>query len=264
MSSDKIFKLEKSWAVTHRSGAFADLVSRAHEWHELMLVVNGTLDMHTDDGVYICRAPSLLIIPAFTAHLNRASDKYGVYERYVAQWQTETLPNDVIDMEKYGRHCVHIQLNEKERDFFITAFERMVHHRTAEFFRLMMPPVIYEADRLKRSTAINVETDREYISDVRKYIDENYSKQLIAADIAKMFGVSRTKLFCDFKKVQSIKLHEYIINIRMNHATELIVSGMRVTETAWQCGFESDTHLRRCFKAYTGMTPSEYRKSKQL
>lgn len=48
-------------------------------------------------------------------------------------------------------------------------------------------------------------------------------------------------------------------DIRMNKAKQLLSEGsLKVCAVSGQCGFSNPYHFCRTFKAYTGMTPTEY------
>ena len=78
-----------------------------------------------------------------------------------------------------------------------------------------------------------------------------------------MFEVSTPWLSRNFKKEKDCGVLEYIGQVRMEHAKELLLSGMSVTETAEQVGYYSSRPLIRLFTERVGMTPMKYVKSQQ-
>lgn len=60
-----------------------------------------------------------------------------------------------------------------------------------------------------------------------------------------------------------VSCYEDLLNARMKSGREFLInSEMSVREIANLCGYESDTCFMRCFKKREGMTPTEYRNSR--
>ena len=69
-------------------------------------------------------------------------------------------------------------------------------------------------------------------------------------------------LSVEFKNEMDIKPSDYLANLRMEKAKELLKNtDMRIREISFQVGYEDDRVFKRRFKKYTGMTPGEYRSS---
>ncbi len=73
-------------------------------------------------------------------------------------------------------------------------------------------------------------------------------------------GVSRTHLHRKMKDIIGMTPSDYIRNIRLKRACELLkCSDIEVTQVAYKIGFASQSHFSSHFKRYTGYSPSEYR-----
>lgn len=108
------------------------------------------------------------------------------------------------------------------------------------------------------------EENRCIADEVQEYIDGHYAdKQLTVGALAEMFEVSTPWLSRNFKKEKDCGVLEYIGQVRMEHAKELLLSGMSVTDTAEQVGYYSSRPLIRLFTERVGMTPTKYVKSQQ-
>ena len=83
-------------------------------------------------------------------------------------------------------------------------------------------------------------------------------------DLAREMNVSRTLLFVRMKKIFDSSPNNYLLNMRINHAKELLgVKGVRVSDVAYQCGFSDPKYFSRCFKKLTGYLPKDYLASKE-
>ena len=98
-----------------------------------------------------------------------------------------------------------------------------------------------------------------------RYMVANLDKPLTIPAIATEFYISRNKLSHDFKQFTRTTLHQFIVNLRVNRAKELLRSPAppNIREVAQQCGFENEYYFYEFFKTQTGMTPHGYQKSQK-
>jgi len=67
--------------------------------------------------------------------------------------------------------------------------------------------------------------------------------------------------FCKkFKKITGINFTEYITWVRVERSKNLLLNpNLRVSEIAYEVGFQSLTHFNRMFKRVLGSSPTDYR-----
>ena len=95
------------------------------------------------------------------------------------------------------------------------------------------------------------------------YIKENYMRKISLASVAEHVGLSSGYLCRIFKDETGGSINTYINNLRMNKAEELLSDkNSYIKEVAVAVGFEDQLYFSRLFKRYSGLTPSEYRASK--
>ncbi|MDD5797297.1 MAG: response regulator [Clostridiaceae bacterium] len=95
------------------------------------------------------------------------------------------------------------------------------------------------------------------------YIKENYMHKISLASVAEHVGLSSGYLCRIFKDETGGSINTHINNLRMNKAGELLCGTNRyIKEIAVAVGFEDQLYFSRLFKRYSGLTPSEYRASK--
>ncbi|RME92469.1 MAG: helix-turn-helix domain-containing protein [Verrucomicrobia bacterium] len=98
------------------------------------------------------------------------------------------------------------------------------------------------------------------IAKAKAYIEEHQSEPISLKDVARAVNTS-TFYFCKvFKKTTGINFTEYVSRIRIEKAKNLALNpNLRISEIAFEVGFQSLTHFNRVFKRITGMSPTEYR-----
>jgi two-component system response regulator YesN len=94
-----------------------------------------------------------------------------------------------------------------------------------------------------------------------RYIRENYcNKELSIQSIADNAYLSQTYLCSFFKKSTGKTLNEYITEVRIEKAKELLGdSRIKLYEVTTSIGFTDSNYFSTLFKKYVGCSPSEYR-----
>jgi AraC family transcriptional regulator len=100
--------------------------------------------------------------------------------------------------------------------------------------------------------------------EVKRFIAENYTRELSLEELAQVAGISRFHFAREFKKMTGASPHQYLLNLRIQHAKTLLQnSEMPLIEIGLQSGFSHQSHFTRLFRKFTGTTPQSYRLSVQ-
>lgn len=98
------------------------------------------------------------------------------------------------------------------------------------------------------------------IQKAREYIDRHKMEPLHLADVAKAAGASVFHFCKVFHKSTGLKFTDYIARVRLEDArTQLLNPNKRVSEVAYDVGFQSLTQFNRMFKRVFGRSPTEFR-----
>jgi AraC-like DNA-binding protein/ligand-binding sensor protein len=94
----------------------------------------------------------------------------------------------------------------------------------------------------------------------REYIQQHKSEPLSLAAVAKASGASVFHFCKVFKKSTGLKFTDYVARIRLEDAkTQLLNPSRRISEVAYDVGFQSLTQFNRMFKRIFGESPTEFR-----
>ena len=98
------------------------------------------------------------------------------------------------------------------------------------------------------------------ITRAKEFIQEHQTDNLRLGHVAKAVNTS-TFYFCKmFKKVTGINFTDYLSRVRIEKSKNLLLNpNLRVSEIAFEVGFQSLTHFNRVFKKILGQSPTEYR-----
>ena len=98
------------------------------------------------------------------------------------------------------------------------------------------------------------------ITKARAYIHEHQTEDLKLGQVAKAVNTS-SFYFCKmFKKVTGINFTDYVARVRIEKSKNLLLNpNLRISEIAFEVGFQSLTHFNRVFKKILGQSPTQYR-----
>jgi AraC-like DNA-binding protein len=98
------------------------------------------------------------------------------------------------------------------------------------------------------------------ITHAKDYILEHQTDDLSLGQVAKAVNTS-TFYFCKlFRKCAGINYTDYVARVRIEKAKNLLLNpNLRISEIAFEVGFQSLTHFNRVFKRIVGLAPTAYR-----
>lgn len=98
------------------------------------------------------------------------------------------------------------------------------------------------------------------IQRAKEFIEERQSEDLSLGQVAKAVNTS-TFHFCKmFRKATGLTFTDYVSRVRIEKAKNLLLNpNLRVSEIAYEVGFQSLTHFNRVFKKISGESPSHFR-----
>ena len=154
-------------------------------------------------------------------------------------------------------------------------FRKALQYRAVDY---LLKPIGYK-DLVKCFGKIREELDKEraenlppqkenqgnsdrLVEEVTAYLRENY-REASLEKAAVYVGLSTSYLSRLFKEKNGIGFSELLLQIRMEKASEML-SDIRCKsyEIAYRVGYDNPKNFSRAFKAYYGVSPSEYRREK--
>ena len=98
------------------------------------------------------------------------------------------------------------------------------------------------------------------ISRAKEFIRQNQAEDLSLGQVAKAVNTSKF-YFCKlFKKATGLSFTNYVSRVRIEKAKNLLLNpNLRISEIAYEVGFQSLTHFNRIFKQIIGESPTDYR-----
>lgn len=201
--------------------------------------------------------------------------------KQAAQISDETEINiALLDVEMPGMNGIELAklLREKNHDciiIFITAYDRFEYAIEAmhiKAFDYLLKPwkeekltgliseAIVNIKELSLENSVNENLQESQKSAIKKYIKENYKRDISAGDVAGILGYSDVYFSKIFKQLFDDTFINYLTKVRIDKAKVLLKDvGFNIKEVGASVGYTDSNYFTKVFKRAVGMSPSEYR-----
>lgn len=188
----------------------------------------------------------------------------------------------LLDIEMPGMNGIELAklIREKNHDciiIFITAYDRFEYAIEAmhiKAFDYLLKP--WKEEKLTGLISEAISSIKEISSDdgksenlqdsqksiIKKYIKENYKRDISAGDVAGILGYSDVYFSKIFKQLFDDTFINYLTNLRIEKAKVLLKDvSFNIREVGASVGYTDSNYFTKVFKRSVGMSPSEYRGS---
>lgn len=117
------------------------------------------------------------------------------------------------------------------------------------------------AQSTRSSAALDTyEKYKPMVEEAIRYVDAHYNEPLRLEDVCRISMLSKTYFCYLFKLLTQQTLVEYIMNLRIQKAAELLKDPANsITWVGYEVGFNDSTNFSRTFKKIVGISPRTYR-----
>jgi len=231
----KEYKKGDSYKVTDR------------KWHGYVWCSYGTCTFKQGSNEFTIDDYHMLLIP-----------KHADYEVVV----NSNCCLTVLDFELDSKHFMDIQMYpmEENKTFYnnYKKVERLYENDsgTAELMKLS---ILYDLTAFINRSELG---DNKYqlLKKAEKFMVDNLTDaELNMPRLAKECGISEAYFRRLFKEKYAVSPYEYVENLRIKKAKELLATNMSVQKIAEECGYGSIYAFSRAFKNNVGISPRQYK-----
>ncbi len=134
--------------------------------------------------------------------------------------------------------------------------QMMIETSLIQIILIQMHALFYKEEAFKHPVANR--RDIEIIQQLKEHLTLTFLQDHCLSTLAKQFGTNTNKLMNLFKKLFGKSIFEFIGELRMDHAMQLLrEDGLMVTEVARTIGYKNPNHFSCAFKRRFGVSPSE-------
>jgi AraC family transcriptional regulator len=111
--------------------------------------------------------------------------------------------------------------------------------------------------RLYRSRQLGWYAER--VEAVREVLEICYAEPHSLFSLARSVGMSPFQFARIFSELTGLPPHRYLLRVRLNRASKMILDGKPITETCFEVGFSNLSHFTRSFQRRFGCAPSLFK-----
>jgi AraC-like DNA-binding protein len=248
-------------------------------WHfhpefELVYIDGANGTRHVGEHISRFHHNDLVLIGSNIPHLNF---DYGIktpYEKMVVHMREDFLKNalpvtpelssihELFEQSKYG-----VAFSGETKLAAGTRLKKIHHLDYFDQFLEVLSILHYlalstEKTLLHQKPVINPHTVKEQdrLKNIYSFLDQNYQRKIEIAEVAELSSLTKEAFCRYFKKMTRLTFTEFVNHYRIDKAKQLLRQDNNITETCFECGFESVSYFNKVFKRITGENPMAFKK----
>lgn len=241
-----------------------------HHAYELIYVESGSAFVKINNREYTVKEHSIIVISNLEEHSTHVLTT--PYQRCFAILDTEQTDRFISSPElmsifknRSSDFCHIFEVKEQHETVshifneLLNSFSQEMTLRS-EYQSALITQLLIIMYHLSGKSSLKLKNARKEIFAVQKYIEQNFTKNLLVSEIASKFYLDHCYLTHSFKQVTGYSPKEYILLNRLSYARQLLLqTDLSVLQVSEQSGFSDVNNFIRYFKREFSVTPRKYR-----
>jgi AraC-like DNA-binding protein len=253
----------------------------AHEFHELVVIVSGHGRHLIEQWAQPIEAGDVFVIRGDMKHGYADTEKMDLFNILFSPRRLKLPMADLGNIPGYHalfrlepsmkshegfRNRFRLsadQLAEAERLIALLQDELGTRHPGYRFLSIgHLMHLIGHVSRCCSQTQTGEQRPLMQMGRLLSYMEEHYREPVTVRQLTQVAGMSESTLMRTFRNMMNRSPMDYLIRLRVARACDLLQHGdMRVTEVAYECGFNDSNYFSRQFRRIMGKTPRQYRRA---
>ena len=255
----------KNFSIDHYEGYLPNMSDyHMHDYYEISLILSGDVKVLLPGSVVSGTESRLVLTRPMTSHLI-VCEPHLLYRRTNLLFSKEFVADLPTDWKQllsvFGKNGRVISLSEEQQKELLSYLQSMENEKSPYCQRLWLIMLLSKISDQLPEDVKDTEELPPYVTAALSYLQENYDKRIVAAELAWSLQIGRTTLMTAFKRYTGRTLNEYLTGCRLSHAVKSLQNGEPQQYVAQACGFGDSCNMIRAFRRHFGMPPGEYLRS---
>ncbi|WP_231891320.1 AraC family transcriptional regulator [Paenibacillus swuensis] len=249
-------------------------------WHyhkelEILLVLEGSLEVEVEDTFYSLSKGDIVLIGASQLHRDRSTGflDYVVLQFDIQQFLDQNTLQYIryfSDPQKPLSHFNHmLENNEDVKQTLVGCIKDILKEATAKeegyeiAVNIRIKQMLLTLLRNDNERQLNRRDDFDLVrlKPVLDYIEENINGKVLVEDASKVANISYYYFVKYFKKVLGMSFTEYVNYKKIKRAEQLLLTkDLSIALVGEEIGMPNMAHFYKIFKKYNDCSPNEFRK----
>jgi AraC-like DNA-binding protein len=206
---------------------------------------------------YPVQYAAIYFLPSVLIDMGPASDGMRILRRFTAR---QSLGDRLFRPPPLLAPFFKSSFKEIIKEFDQKAFGHEVRLRTI-LLEMLVRLLRWEEEIGKQFGKTMLSTSWIHVEKALRFLREHFAEEIYARDLARVAGVSESRLKALFQVVLGMPWSRFLQGYRIHRAAALLSEpGHNVLEVALSVGFESLSHFNATFRSVMGVSPSVYAK----
>ena len=280
--------LPEEYSIAYKSAEQCEKTTfHLHDQLELIYTLSDNLIMQTESESIPVPKHHILLLSCRDLHYLHCNKNSGLCNRYILYFPPG-LVSHFSSPEFNILQCFNIRTGncpnilhvpDDQQQTFLSLLDELTHlfrkekypvspmnSKLAEqYTKLLLGQLLILTNNLFSSqfhTALTPTVAKHHLiaSAIAEYIQANLCDELTTDIISRKFYISKTQLYYLFTQVYGITLSEYISELRITKAKNLLINSEHAIDYIAQAvGYQNLASFSRAFKAKTNVSPKKYR-----
>ena len=244
------------------------LSMHSHEHWEIYFLAKGQRNYYIGNSFYVLQKGAMAIIPPYTLHRTEGGSflRYAVklYPSSLTPYQKELL-NDL------STNCPVFQIPEESQPYILNDFLDglsiyLEKPHMYEVLNAIVTHILWCLEKninllsLPKETASTTQHSSLAVKALA-YLQKNYAQKITLDMLSQQFHCTKATLINNFHKAVNTSVMDYLTDLRINKAKELLTSTNKsISAIAELCGFSSANYFTLIFTKKEKLSPLNYRK----
>lgn len=237
-----------------------------HNHYEILHISQNSRILSISGNEYELNKDNIALISPFIPHMTTSGLNIpqtriliAFREDYIHEIRKST---DIDLLSCFGNPCNIISIKNFQKQFYEITENFLKHPTYISSYYKNTYNKLNLCELLTILSSVSPKKDScENFSDIIRFVENNFNEKITLEYLAKKFYMSKYTISRNFSKYTGTSLPKYLNTIRIINAKKHLEHGLKVTETAFLCGFDNTTSFDRVFLSQTGITPSKYKNS---
>lgn len=259
----------------YRDSYLSEVELHHHDFYEVYFFLSGSVTYIIESRKYQMKPGDVLLISPLELHQPVIQPGKEPYERVVL-WVNRNFLKELsseatdltacFDLES-PRHANLLRLDAVTARRLQDMADVLINERAARNFgwdlnsQALLVRIFVELNRQLMEAPASFEVPEEsggIISEVLRYINENFNNEISLDSLSDHFFISKYHLSREFKRSVGTSVYRYIIQKRLIMAKQKMLAGMSPTDVYCNCGFGDYANFYRAFRSEYGISPKEF------
>lgn len=247
-----------------------------HDFYEFAYIDSGVITSCIEDSRTQLQQGDFLLIPPMKRHfyssvVGQSASVFIICFRSSSEFLS--IIDKKISLDKEGRRLISNILRESKNAFVFPFVKKIQLLDKPTFGAQQMVEINIEqllihlvrAEINENEDIIfvmnSLELENSLSNDIIHLLKNHIYDRLTLDQISQQTYYSKTFINNIFKKNTGTSIMKYYMMLKVQEAKKLLRKNLPVSTIAGKLNFESTTYFTKVFKKYTGMTPSDFKKS---